>query len=60
MHGGQGDGKKRWTSQYLPNTLPRGEMGDMSPYPTVHSVMIAHHMLCGMDCSFIGDDCQIR
>ena len=49
MRGEHGESGKRWAPQYLPNTLARGVMGDMSPYPTVHNVMMAHHMLCGID-----------
>lgn len=34
------------TQHILPHSLPRGVTGLMSPYPTVHNVMIAHHILC--------------
>ena len=38
------------TSAHMnPTTLPAGDLGDISPYPTVVIVMIAHQSECGIE-----------
>ena len=38
------------TSAHMnPTTLPAGDRGDISPYPTVVIVIIAHQSECGID-----------
>lgn len=35
--------------QSAPTNIPRGVLGTMSPYPTVHIVTTAHQMESGME-----------
>ena len=45
---------KRPTNAHInPTTLPIGVCGDISPYPTVVIVIIAHHNECGIDTIFL-------